>query len=73
MNASLNILNNPAHPIKQESGWLERHPIVKAIEEKVNDAIAEYDNPEQHEGIYGYKVLSIRMSNDYNHWLYYLN
>jgi len=33
------------------------------LEEKVNNAIAEYDNPEQHKGIY----------EDYNKWLYYLD
>ena len=37
--------------------------IIRMLEEKVNNAIAEYDNPEQHEHIY----------DEYNGWLYYLN
>ena len=63
MNAFLNILNNPAQPIKQEFGWLERHTIVKALEEKVNDAFVEYDNSEQHE-----KTIDV-----WNEWLHWLN
>jgi len=63
MNAFLNILNNPAQPIKQEFGWLERHTIVKAIEEKVNDAFEQYDNNEQHT-----KTIDV-----WNEWLYWLN
>jgi len=67
MNAFLNILKNPAQPIKQEFGWLERHTIVKAIEEKFNDAFVEYsleyDNNEQHE-----KTIDV-----WNTWLYWLN
>ena len=63
MNAFLNILNNPAQPIKQEFGWLERHTIVKAIEEKINDAFVEYDNKEQHT-----KTIDV-----WNEWLHWLN
>ena len=63
MNAFLNILNNPAQPIKQEFGWLERHTIVKALEEKINDAFEQYDNNEQHT-----KTIDV-----WNEWLYWLN
>ena len=63
MNAFLNILKNPAQPIKQEFGWLERHTIVKALEEKVNDAFEQYDNSEQHT-----KTIDV-----WNEWLYWLN
>jgi len=63
MNAFLNILKNPAQPIKQEFGWLERHTIVKALEEKINDAFVEYNNNEQHT-----KTIDV-----WNEWLYWLN
>ena len=63
MNAFLNILKNPAQPIKQEFGWLERYTIVKALEEKINDAFVEYDNSEQHE-----KTIDV-----WNEWLHWLN
>ena len=63
MNAFLNILKNPAQPIKQEFGWLERYTIVKALEEKINDAFVEYDNSEQHE----------KITDRWNEWLYWLN
>ena len=63
MNAFLNILKNPAQPIKQEFGWLERHTIVKALEEKINDAFEQYDNSEQHT-----KTIDV-----WNEWLYWLN
>ena len=63
MNAFLNILKNPAQPIKQEFGWLERYTIVKALEEKINDAFVEYDNNEQHE-----KTIDV-----WNEWLHWLN
>ena len=63
MNAFLNILKNPAQPIKQEFGWLERYTIVKALEEKINDAFVEYDNNEQHT-----KTIDV-----WNEWLHWLN
>jgi hypothetical protein len=63
MNAFLNILKNPAQPIKQEFGWLERYTIVKALEEKINDAFEQYDNNEQHT-----KTIDV-----WNEWLYWLN
>jgi len=63
MNIFLNILKNPAQPIKQEFGWLEKHTIVKALEEKINDAFVEYGNPEQHE----------KETDKWNEWLYWLN
>ena len=62
-NPFLQLLKDPAHLITVEFDKAEKETIVRMLEEKVNNAIAEYDNPEQHEGIY----------NDYNEWLYYLN
>ena len=62
-NPFLQLLEDPAHLVTVEFDKAEKETIVRMLEEKVNNAIAEYDNPEQHEGIY----------NDYNEWLYYLN
>ena len=62
-NPFLQLLEDPAHLVTVEFDNAEKRTIVRMLEEKVNNAIAEYDNPEQHEGIY----------NDYNEWLYYLN
>ena len=62
-NPFLQLLEDPAHLITVEFDKAERETIVRMLEEKVNNAIAEYDNPEQHEGIY----------DEYNNWLYYLN
>jgi len=62
-NPFLQLLEDPAHLVTVEFDKAERETIVRMLEEKVNNAIAEYDNPEQHEGIY----------EDYNKWLYYLD
>ena len=62
-NPFLQLLEDPAHLITVEFDKAEKETIVRMLEEKVNNAIAEYDNPEQHEGIY----------EDYNKWLYYLD
>jgi len=62
-NPFLQLLEDPAHLITVEFDKAERETIVRMLEEKVNNAIAAYDNPEQHEGIY----------EDYNKWLYYLD
>ena len=62
-NPFLTLLEDPASLITVEFDKSEREVIIRMLEEKINNAIAEYDNPEQHEGIY----------NDYNEWLYYLN
>ena len=62
-NPFLKILENPASLITLELDKDEKEMIVRLLEEKVNNAIATYDNPEQHPDIY----------EPFNDWLYYLN
>ena len=62
-NPFLQLLEDPSSLITVEFDKAEKETIVRMLEEKVNNAIAEYHNPEQHEGIY----------DEYNNWLYYLN
>ena len=62
-NPFLTLLEDPASLITVEFDKAEREVIIRMLEEKVNNAIAEYSNPEQHEVIY----------DEYNNWLYYLN
>jgi len=62
-NPFLTILEDPASLIVVEFDKHEKETIVKMLEEKVNNAIAAYDNPEQHPDIY----------EPLNDWLYYLN
>lgn len=62
-NPFLTLLENPASLIVVEFDKHEKETIVKMLEEKVNNAIAAYDNPEQHPDIY----------EPFNDWLYYLN
>ena len=62
-NPFLQLLEDPSSLITVEFDKAEKETIVRMLEEKVNNAIAEYHNPEQHEGIY----------DEYNKWLYYLD
>ena len=62
-NPFLQLLKDPSSLVTVEFDKAEKETIVRMLEEKVNNAIAEYHNPEQHEGIY----------DEYNNWLYYLN
>jgi len=63
-NPFLTLLEDPASLITIEFDKAEKEMIVRMLEEKVNNAIAAYDNPEQHDdAIY----------NPFNEWLYYLN
>tara|TARA_B100001093_G_scaffold376131_1_gene361281 strand:- start:27 stop:521 length:495 start_codon:yes stop_codon:yes gene_type:complete len=63
-NPFLTLLEDPASLITIEFDKAEKEMIIRMLEEKVNNAIAEYDNPEQHDdAIY----------NPFNEWLYYLN
>ena len=63
-NPFLTILENPASLITLELDKDEQQMIVRMLEEKVNNAISTYDNPEQHDdAIY----------EPFNKWLYYLN
>jgi len=62
-NPFLTILEDPASLITIELEGYERTMVVRMLEEKVNNAIAAYDNPEQHDdAIY----------EPFNDWLYYL-
>jgi len=63
-NPFLKILENPASLITLELDKDEQQMIVRMLEEKVNNAIAEYDNPEQHDNA---------IYEPFNKWLYYLN
>ena len=62
-NPFLQLLKDPSSLITVEFDKAEKETIVRMLEEKVNNAIAEYDNPERHEGIY----------DEYNNWLHYLD
>jgi len=63
-NPFLTLLEDPASLITIEFDKAEKEMIIRMLEEKVNNAVAEYDNPEQHDdAIY----------NPFNEWLYYLN
>ena len=62
-NPFLQLLKDPSSLVTVEFDKAEKETIVRMLEEKVNNAIAEYDNPERHEGIY----------DEYNNWLHYLD
>ena len=63
-NPFLKLLENPASLITLELDKDEQQMVVRMLEEKVNNAIEEYDNPERHDdAIY----------EPFNKWLYYLN
>ena len=59
----LNILNNPATGINVELNNEEQSLFVKAIEEKVTNAITEHKNVESHDNVY----------DALNDWLWWLN
>ena len=63
-NPFLKILENPASLITLELDKDEKEMIVRLLEEKVNNAIRTYDNPEQHDNA---------IYEPFNKWLYYLN
>ena len=63
-NPFLKILENPASLITLELDKDEQQMIVRMLEEKVNNAISTYDNPEQHDNA---------IYEPFNKWLYYLN
>ena len=62
-NPFLTLLEDPASLIIVEFDNAEKEMIVRMLKEKVNNAIAEYQNPEQHPEMY----------EPFNKWLYYLN
>ena len=67
-NPFLQLLEDPAHLVTVEFDKAEREVIIRMLEEKVNNAIAEYKNPEQHDYYTGKSIFE-----DYNQWLHYLD
>jgi hypothetical protein len=63
-NPFLTILENPASLITLELDKDEQETIVRLLEEKVNNAIRTYDNPEQHDNA---------IYEPFNRWLHWLN
>jgi hypothetical protein len=63
-NPFLKILENPASLITLELDKDEQETIVRLLEEKVNNAIATYDNPEQHDNA---------IYEPFNRWLHWLD
>ena len=68
-NPFLQLLEDPAHLITVEFDKAERETIVRMLEEKINNAMAEYKNPEQHDYYAGKGAMGIA----YNEWLHYLD
>ena len=68
-NPFLQLLEDPAHLITVEFDKAEKEIIVRMLEEKVNNAIAEYKNPEQHDYYTGKGAMGFA----YNEWLHYLD
>ena len=68
-NPFLQLLEDPAHLITVEFDKAERETIVRMLEEKINNAIAEYNNPEQHDYYTGKGAMGFA----YNEWLHYLD
>ena len=68
-NPFLQLLEDPAHLITVEFDKAERETIVRMLEEKVNNAMAEYKNPEQHDYYTGKGAMGFA----YNEWLHYLD
>ena len=68
-NPFLQLLEDPAHLITVEFDKAERETIVRMLEEKINNAMAEYKNPEQHDYYTGKGAMGFA----YNEWLHYLD
>ena len=68
-NPFLQLLEDPAHLITVEFDKSERETIVRMLEEKLNNAMAEYKNPEQHDYYTGKGAMGFA----YNEWLHYLD
>ena len=67
-NPFLTLLEDPASLITVEFDKAERETIVRRLAEKINNAIAEYSNPEQHDYYTGKSIYE-----PYNEWLHYLD
>ena len=68
-NPFLQLLEDPASLITVEFDKSERETIVRMLEEKINNAMAEYKNPEQHDYYTGKGAMGFA----YNEWLHYLD
>jgi len=68
-NPFLQLLEDPAHLITVEFDKAEKETIIRMLEEKVNNAMAEYSNPEQHDYYTGKGAMGFA----YNEWLHYLD
>ena len=68
-NPFLQLLEDPAHLITVEFDNAEKRTIVQMLKEKVNNAMAEYKNPEQHDYYTGKGAMGFA----YNEWLHYLD
>ena len=68
-NPFLQLLEDPAHLITVEFDNAEKETIVRMLEEKINNAMAEYKNPEQHDYYAGKGAMGFA----YNEWLHYLD
>ena len=68
-NPFLTLLEDPASLIIVEFDNAEKEMIVRMLEEKVNNAMAEYKNPEQHDYYTGKGAMGFA----YNEWLHYLD
>ena len=68
-NPFLQLLEDPAHLITVEFDNAEKRTIVQMLKEKINNAMAEYKNPEQHDYYTGKGAMGFA----YNEWLHYLD
>ena len=68
-NPFLTLLEDPASLIIVEFDKAERETIIRMLEEKINNAMAEYKNPEQHDYYTGKGAMGFA----YNEWLHYLD
>ena len=68
-NPFLTLLEDPASLIIVEFDNAEKRTIVQMLEEKVNNALAEYKNSEQHDYYTGKGAMGFA----YNEWLHYLD
>ena len=68
-NPFLTLLEDPASLIIVEFDNAEKEMIVRMLEEKINNAMAEYKNPEQHDYYAGKGAMGFA----YNEWLHYLD
>ena len=68
-NPFLQLLEDPSSLVTVEFDKAEKETIVRMLEEKINNAMAEYSNPEQHDYYAGKGAMGFA----YNEWLHYLD